>query len=406
MSHDIIVVGAGPAGSVAAYECARRGFDTLLLEKCSLPREKPCGGAVMYRGLRILNGQIPPSIIEQKIHGFRFVLPNGTFSEFNSEKMIGITVFRERFDELVARRAVDTGAKLLEKARVIDAATSDTNVSVKLQDGREFKADFLIGADGVNSVVSRALGLRPQRKDLLKVGLGMESDFFVGEDGVLKAMNGNPSVLEIVPIPNRCSYGWVFPKREHLAIGIAGSSVHMRQLRPSFDGFYKDMETRLGVELELDKRRVSFLGGDGLGSKNIAPRAILVGDAAGFVDPMMGEGIAYAMHSGIFAVDAIEEAIEVDRYDETVLEKYHELCRAEFADNFRMAAWAGSKGSQFAESLLSKAQGHKLASDVMASLARGEIGYSDIPTYILRRLPRELPNIIRQVVFSHINQLH
>ncbi len=401
MRNDVIIVGAGPAGSVAAYECARKGLDTLILEKASLPREKPCGGAVMYRGIKILNGQIPSRIIEQKIHGLRFVLPQGHTSEFVSDKLIGITVFRERFDEYVARRASEAGAELIENARVIDVSTSDEGATVRLQDGREFTSDFLIGADGVNSIVSRALGLRPKRNDLLKVGLGMESDFFVGEEGVLKATNNNPSVLEIVPVPDRYSYGWVFPKREHLAIGIAGSGIYMRRLRSNFDRFCSDMQKRLGVKLKLEKRRTSFLGGDGLGSTNVATRAILVGDAAGFVDPMMGEGIAYAMHSSIFASEVIEHAIETEQYDEKALDEYHTLCRKEFADNFQMAAWAGAKGTSFAESLLSKANGHKLAADIMAMVARGDIGYSEIPAAVIRRLPRELPGIIRHIVQSH-----
>lgn len=404
MSHDIIVVGAGPAGSIAAYECAKKGFDTLLLEKETLPREKPCGGAVMYRGIKILKGQIPRRIVEQKIHGLRFVLPSRHSSEFISDKLIGITVFRERFDEYVARRASAAGAELIENARVVDASTSDEGVSVKLKDGREFSSDFLIGADGVNSVVSRTLGLRPKRNDLLKVGLGMESDFFVGEEGVHKATNGNPSVLEIIPVPNRYSYGWVFPKREHLAIGIAGSGIHMRRLRQDFDAFCSNQQNRLGVDLKLEKRRVSFLGGDGLGSKNVAKRAILVGDAAGFVDPMMGEGIAYAMHSSLFAAEVIEHAVEMERYDEPTLDEYHDLCRKEFSDNFQMAAWAGSKGTSFAESLLTKANGHKFAAEIMAMVARGDIGYSQIPAVVLRKLPRELPGIIRHIVQSHIEQ--
>jgi geranylgeranyl reductase family protein len=402
VSYDVVVVGAGPAGTVAAYECAKKGFKTLLLEKASIPREKACGGAVMYRGIRIVNGEIPRNIIEQKIYGIRFGFHNGCSSEFISDKLIGITVFREKFDEYLSKRAIDAGVELLDSARVTHTSVSDDCATIQLQDGREFKSEFLIGADGVNSIVSRSLKLRPEHKDLTKFGLGMEADFYVGKDGVMKATKGTPSVIEILPVENKISYGWVFPKREHLAIGIAGGSTLMRRLRPDFDRFYKNLEKQLGVELKLTKRRTCFLGGDGLGSTNVTDRVMLVGDAAGFVDPMMGEGIAYAMQSSKIAVDVLGQAVEENRYDAGALWKYHHLCREEFSANFKMAGWAGSKGINHAANLLPRINGHKLPSDLMAMVARGEIGYADIPLVAIKKLPRQLPTIIKQVVQSHI----
>jgi geranylgeranyl reductase family protein len=402
----VVVVGAGPAGSIAAYECSKHGLTTLLLEKSAIPREKPCGGAVMYRGIRILGGHLPRALVEQRIFGLRFTLPNGIKSEFVSDKMIGITVFRDRFDAYLAKRAVDAGSELMDNSQVVYAHTSDDVAIVRLKDGREIHSRYLIGADGVNSVVSRSLGLRPQRKDLTKVGLGMESDFYVGTDGVNQATDGNPSVLEVIPAENRISYGWVFPKREHLAIGVAGAGVHMKALRPTFDRFYKTIEKRLGIPLVLEKRRTYFLGGDGLGSQNVATRTVLVGDAAGFVDPMMGEGIAYAMQSGIFAARVIHNASEEGSHDISHLSEYQTLCKNEFSANFQMAAWAGSKGASFAEKLLPSVNGYKLASDVMAMVARGEIGYADIPYIVLKNLPRELPHILQHMVQSRLFSPH
>ena len=205
-----MVVGAGPAGSVAAYECAKRGFKTILLEKAIIPREKACGAAVMYRGIRILNGIVPRELIEQKIYGLKFGFHNGASSEFISHKLIGITVFRDKFDEFLSKRAVEAGVELAEGTRVIHTSVSDECATIQLQDGREIKSDFLIGADGVNSIVSRSLKLRPKRKDLTRIGLGMEADFYVGRAGVMKATKGNPSVLEILPLKNRLAYGWYF----------------------------------------------------------------------------------------------------------------------------------------------------------------------------------------------------
>jgi geranylgeranyl reductase family protein len=402
LTYDVIVVGAGPAGSTAAYDCAKQGLKTVLLEKYKLPREKPCGGAVMYRALRTIGEKIPRELIEQRIYGLRFLLPDGKQSEFVSDKMIGITVFRDRFDEYLANRASDAGAELLDNTPVVDASVSSKSATVRLDDGTELSGKYLLGADGVNSIVSRSLGLRPRRKELTKVGLGMEADFHVGEEGVEKATSGNPSILEVCPVEGRVSYGWVFPKKEHLAIGVAGAGIHMRSLRPQFDQFCRCVEDRLGIRLDLEKRRTFFLGGDGLGSKNIAPRAILIGDAAGFVDPLMGEGIAYAMQSGAFAASVINKAIDENQYDEATLSEYQELCQREFSSNFALATRVGVRGSSLAELILPKISGHKLASKVMTMVARGEIGYADIPYVVLKKLPREIPTIIRHVVRSRL----
>ena len=402
MQYDVIVVGAGPAGSIAAYECAKSGLTTALLEKYSLPRDKPCGGAVMYHGLKLVKEGIPRTLVERPIYGLRFVLSHGNETEFVSEKLIGITTMRSKFDEFLAKRAVRKGAELHEKSRVVKVTVNQNYANVILKNGATLQSYYVIGADGVNSVVSRSLGLRPVRKDLTKVGLGMESDVYVGEESVQQALGGNPTVLEILPVENTISYGWIFPKREHLGIGIAGAGVFMRHLRPVFDGFCKSVEKRTGIPLSIKKRRTYFLGGDGLNNKNVMSRAILVGDAAGFVDPMMGEGIAYAMKSATFAAQIISDAANQRRYDEESLSTYQNLCIKEFSQHFGMASRVGQRVNNFGELILTKANGHKFASEIMAMIARGELNYSQIPYTILKRLPKELPSIIRHIVQSRI----
>lgn len=398
MVYDVIVVGAGPAGSITAYETARAGLKTLLLEKFSLPRIKPCGGAVMYRGLHILK-RLPHSLVERKIYGLKFVMPSGRNVAFRTDKLIGITTNRDEFDAYLAHRAEDMGAELMERARVKEVSITNDAVVCALADGREFRSRFLIGADGVNTVVGHAVGLRG-KKDMTRVGLGMESDFVVGADTVDSIFGGDPSILEIRPVRNRISYGWIFPKRDRLAIGVAGAAVHMHPLRGIFDSFVRNIEQLFGITLTPERRGTSFLGADGVVNPNVVDRVILVGDAAGFVDPMMGEGIAYAMRSGLYAATTIVEALENDRHDAAFLSRYQKKCRDEFAANFMMAEWAGTRGTSFAEAVLTRAANLSISGEILAMLARGELGYSDLPAYVVRKIPREIPHILRNLLVN------
>ncbi len=176
----------------------------------------------------------------------------------------------------------------------------------------------------------------------------------------------------------------------------------MHPLREIFDDFVRAQEQRLGVELRTDRRRTHFLGGWGITNQNVTDRVILVGDAAGWVDPMMGEGIAYAMKSGVIAAGVVLKAFASDEFDEKSLSSYQDLCTGEFGAGFGMAGWAGSRGVEFAERLLTHASGDPLAADLLAMLARGEIDYAGIPAVIIRSLPRVLPRVLKRAIRSHL----
>ena len=360
----------------------------------------------MYRGLRLIKGKFPSSLVERKIYGMQFEFPSGRNAKFKSDQLMGITINRAYFDEFLAHQAVDAGAVLMEDTRVKDVEISDNGVKVRTDEETDIMSKLLIGADGVNTTIGKCVGLRTKRKDLTKVGLGMESDFHVGIDGVLQATDNDPSILQILPVPGRFAYGWIFPKAEDLGIGIAGGASQMHHLRPMFESFRKQLEKRLGLDLNPTKRMTHFIGGWGIYNKNVTDRVMLIGDAAGWVDPMMGEGIAYAMKSGVISASIAKESINMERYDSTYLEQYHNECVKEFSGNFGLAAWAGSRGTDFAESLLVKATRLDIASDLMAKVARGELTYSDIPSRVIRDLPRELPNIIRQIITDRISAFH
>ena len=291
--YDAIVVGAGPAGSTAAYRLACAGANVLLLDRAHFPRDKPCGGGVTGRAARLLPLSIEP-VVEHVVAAVDLRLRYGsTFARASGEPLVYMTQ-RKRLDHFLVQKAVEAGAELREGVKVGDLEVRPSGVSVE-----GVEADVLIGADGVNGVTARALGLGGNRV----VGVALEGNLsYANMDR--SAYEGRLA-LELGVVPG--GYGWVFPKGDHANFGVGGWEVegprlrdHLRRLCEGHGVSFDDLEELRGYRLPLREPRSTMACG----------RALLVGDAAGLVDPVSGDGMFEGFLSSQYAVEAVLDVLQ------------------------------------------------------------------------------------------------
>jgi geranylgeranyl reductase family protein len=301
--YDVIVVGGGPGGSTAARFCARAGLKTLLIEKERLPRYKPCGGCLSKKTVHLLSFDLTP-VIENTIYGSKFTYRSRDPFFIETKDPIAFLVMRDRFDQLLIHKASGDGAAILEGEKVVRVEEKGDGVEVELAKGKRLHSQYLIGADGSESMVARSLPLPSQKND--ENGIAVESEIPFDSSIHFPQKELQFIHLDFGRIPN--GYGWVFPKKEYLSIGIGGMFRETKKMNPRqyFSDFLKGLDY-------IPKGKTGRVMGHLLPSfydekqKIAQGRVLLVGDAAHLMDPLQGEGIYYAIRSGMLAAEAITE---------------------------------------------------------------------------------------------------
>jgi geranylgeranyl reductase family protein len=288
---DVLVVGAGPAGSSTAIHLARGGARVLLVDKARFPRDKPCGGGLTGRALKRIPGD-PSPVVERDVDRFELRLRYGaTFVRGHTEPLIRMTQ-RRRLDVFLAEQAAAAGADFRDGARVEVTEVADKGITARVG-GALVRADTLIGADGANGVVARTAGLG----DGIVRGVALEGNVALDRlEGDLE----RTAVIELAVVPG--GYGWVFPKGDHANLGVGGWGGEGPRLRDHLDRLAREhglsVEALTGVRgHRLPMRR--------LGTRAAKGRVLLVGDAAGLVDPLSGDGMYEAFVSARLAADAV-----------------------------------------------------------------------------------------------------
>ena len=305
---DVIIAGAGPAGSTCARECAREGLKTLLLDKDPFPRSKPCGGAVSQHALSLLDFTLPEHIIEKECFGAR-VHYGGRSIEMQSKYRYAVLVSRERFDSFLAEKAVEGKARFVTGEKVVAVQEAGDGVTV-VSEKATYQSRFLIGADGIHSRVALALR-RPLGKS--EMALALVSRVPADDDMIDRRQNRTLDMhFGIAPQ----GYGWLFPHRGYYSVGMMGLASMVEDPKTMLS----DYAHALGMDLPAVQGHFIPLGGT---KRNVASnRILLVGDAAGFADPFLGEGIAHAVLSGQLAARAIIDSIRDKRSPASAAARY------------------------------------------------------------------------------------
>jgi geranylgeranyl reductase family protein len=296
MEYDVIIAGAGPAGSTCARICAKYGLKTLLLDRDHFPRSKPCAGAVSEQALKYLDFKLPEHIIEEECFGVRVHYQN-RFIEIKKDKRFAVLVTRKNFDAILLNKAVEEGTRFLDGEQV--AAVKDGQDAIEVYTGaRSYRGKFLIGSDGIHSRVARAV--RPShRKD--EVAIALVCQVPAGEQEIRKKFD---KTLDLYFGKAPVGYGWLFPHRGYYSAGIAGIASRFSKPREAL------MDFSQFLQLKLPAIQGHFIPFGGIRRCVAQGRMLLAGDAAGFADPFHGEGIAHAILSGKLAAQTLSYTIK------------------------------------------------------------------------------------------------
>lgn len=315
-------MGAGPGGTYLASLLAQASLDVLVLEKATLPRYKPCGGGVSFKAVPILGPDlfdIAEDIVDT------IILSNNLKNEFKliAPKPMAVMVSRDKFDYWLAQKAIKAGAKFVTGQKAIKI-TFGRNLIKVLTTDKEWEGKIVVGADGVNSLVAKHLGLRQGRP----YGLTLEGEFEVPPDLMINYRG--IMHLDLACIPS--GYGWIFPKKDHLSVGIGTFSSRASNIK----SYFQDFLAGKGLSDYLINRHIQgylLPYSKGKAEPLSVSRGLLIGDAAGLVDPFSGEGIYYALRSAQLASQAINNFFHQRRplkqYDQDVADEFNkELRRA------------------------------------------------------------------------------
>jgi geranylgeranyl reductase family protein len=404
---DVLVVGAGPGGSATAYHLARHGIDVTVVDKAAFPREKVCGDGLTPRSVAAMlrMGIDPDQPGFERVLGLRVHSRSATIDlpwpELSSWPGYGLVMPRLDFDAMLAERAKKAGARIMELTEATGPIQENGWVRggmVRPSDDRdaepaEIRARYTVAADGAASRFAKPAGV--QRDATLPLGIAARryyrSPYHPGPwfESWLDLWEGDM----LLP-----GYGWLFPVaggQLNLGAGLLNTFKNFKEVSAQrlFDAF----ATMLPAGWEIDEEHAEgrVLSGPlpmGMNRKPPAvPGLLLIGDAAGVVNPFNGEGIAYAIETGEMAAEILHEALITDRPGLTMM--YPTMLRERYGDYFRIGrGFARVVGrpaimGRATKYLLPNQRVMGFAMRVMANLSDGKDGDAqDRLFYLLQRL--------------------
>lgn len=349
MDADVVIVGAGPAGSTCARLLADKGRSVLLLDRSTFPRKKPCGGWINLKAFQ----EFPEleklrthaagrnRLVEAPLHGLVFLSADlQRRAAYMSRRAVGYTVRREQFDARLAHLAARSRSlvRFIQRQHVVAVEPGESGVAVTTQTGKRYEGRILIGADGADSTVARTTGLSdgwPQERTVVCLA----GEFSVNPRTLAKLYGKRRAMQVCIGYRQMAGYAWAFPKRSTVSVGVGCRADAAGDL----DGLYAQWVSGLRQAALLPEK-----GGSGRPVRAVVPaggaidyeghvgkRTVLVGDAGGFVSAATGEGIYPAMRSAKVAARCIDRALGSARPQDALLE-FKFAWRRAFAEYIQM----------------------------------------------------------------------
>ncbi len=361
-NYEVIIAGAGPAGATLAYELANKGISLLLLEKEILPRYKCCAGGLAMRTAKLLGTDITETV-EDVVSGVTITFAGNSPYRGHHDQTLMYTVMRDKFDYALVKRAAAAGAVVLQEHRVKGIQFGDSGVEVSTPAG-DFRSQFLVGADGAGSVVARALGLKNNTSRIA----ALETEVLVAEEELARWRS--QITIDVGCVPG--GYAWVFPKLNHLSIGIACLSSQAKGLKHRYREFLHSLNIRHYTITRWSGSLIPICSGEVVASRG---RAALLGDAAGLVDPLTGEGIYNAILSAQLAAPVIEQSLI---HDEAGLSAYQQAVDEKIMPEMKIARFLSRIMVRFPSMVLKMLHRDERVWRGGCYLLRGEIDYTTI----------------------------
>jgi geranylgeranyl reductase family protein len=376
--YDVIVIGAGPAGSLAAYRLASAGWTVLLLDKARFPRRKVCGGGLTERAHQEIPFDITP-VVHQTVTWGYLGFRGRQVCTIDGQRPIAHLVDRTSFDDFLRQKAVSEGARWHQGERLRTIRQTRHQVTVQT-DQASYQAHFAIGADGVHSQVARQLGLLTNSP----TSLATEARLALPADRQGSCADGITFDFGTLS----WGYGWIFPKRDHLNVGVFRNWPGRQTDRQQLLRFIRQ-HPGLDESQILDIRAYPGPSG-GLRGPRHQGRVLLVGDAAQLADPWLGEGIGYALASARMAA----ETLLASAADTPDLSSYSQGIEQEILVQFRTARKMAFLVSLFYGLNVQFLKRSSALQAIIIDLLRGDRSYTDIWTDLSRHIPRMLWGIL------------
>jgi len=318
-TFDVVIVGAGPAGSTAAFLLSRDGFETLLIDESRFPRHKLCGGLLTDKTLRLLTsliGETPRSLTDHGVIDYR----TSGYEIFAGDELLTVDtsdlpfhfVRRTTYDAFLLEKARAAGTAVIEGERI--TAIDPDGSEVVGSTGRRYRGKIIIGSDGVNSVVRRSFPR--ERFDGAGWGrnLGAALQLYVDRsdcEGSLRYLDSIRIYLDTADF----GYSWVFPNRDRIVVGSGGLIRRNGDLKGSFQRYLGILGFAGPVPAGLFGHLIPC---GGFMTRPAYRNVVLIGDSGGFADPVTGEGIYYAHMSARLAARSIQSALRTGGSIETI----------------------------------------------------------------------------------------